>query len=153
MAASWHSRTGPPGNDDGGGYAGAVADRTRRATARQRSRSSRYERARDVGREALRDAVLQTAGDLLALEGAGALTMRKIADHLGASTTVLYTVFDGKNGIIDAMVHEGHELLREGVEAIPGDDEPFARLAASARVFRERALADPARYQLMFGNA
>src|SRR3954453_13701890 len=123
MGASWRSPTIPSASDEGG-YAACVADRTRRATARQRSRSSRYERARDVGREALRDAVLQTAGDLLALEGPGALTMRKIADHLGASTTVLYTVFDGKNGIIDAMVHQGHELLRDGVESIPEEDEP-----------------------------
>ncbi len=120
---------------------------------RQHGRASPYEQARDAGRQALRDAVLQAAGDLLALEGAGALTMRRIADHLGSSTTVLYTVFDGKNGLLDAMIREGHEQLRDRVEAIPESQPPFERLAASARAFRAQALADPARYQLMFGNA
>jgi len=89
---------------------------------------------------------------LLALEGPSALTMRRIADDIGASTTVLYNIFDGKSGIIDAMVIAGHEALRSRLEAIPASDEPFARLAASARVYREVALDDPARYQLMFGN-
>jgi AcrR family transcriptional regulator len=97
--------------------------------------------------------VLQAAGDLLALEGAGALTMRRIADHIGSSTTVLYNVFDGKHGIIDAMVREGHDALRARLEAIPESGDSFTRLAASATAYRDAALADPSRYQLMFGNA
>jgi len=100
----------------------------------------------------LRDAVLNAANELLAFEGASALTMRRIADHIGSSTTVLYNVFGGKSGIIDAMVIAGHDSLRERLDAIPESDEPFARLAASGRVYREAALDDPARYQLMFGN-
>jgi AcrR family transcriptional regulator len=131
-----------------------MAERTTRAPgSRQRARATPYERARDVGRDALRDAVLQAAGELLSLEGAGALTMRRIADHIGSSTTPLYAVFDGKHGIIDAMVREGHELLRARLEAIPTTDDPLTRLAATGRVYREQALADPSRYQLMFGNA
>ncbi|HEX6652306.1 MAG TPA: TetR/AcrR family transcriptional regulator [Thermoleophilaceae bacterium] len=116
-------------------------------------RRTRYEVAREAGREALRSAVLQAAAELVALEGPSALTMRRLADHIGASTTVLYNLFDGKNGIIDAMVRSGHVVLRERLAAIPGDDGPAERLAASARVYREVALEDPARYQLMFGNA
>jgi AcrR family transcriptional regulator len=106
-----------------------------------------------VGREALRDTVLKAANELLAVEGASALTMRRIADHIGSSTTVLYNVFDGKNGIIDAMVIAGHDSLRARLEAIPESEEPFARLAATGRIYRDAALDDPARYQLMFGNA
>ncbi len=111
-----------------------------------------YQSARSAAREALRDAVLNAANELLAFEGASALTMRRIADHIGSSTTVLYNVFGGKSGIIDAMVIAGHDSLRERLDAIPESDEPFARLAASGRVYREAALDDPARYQLMFGN-
>jgi AcrR family transcriptional regulator len=116
-------------------------------------RRTRYEVAREAGREALRDAILEAAAELVALEGASALTMRKLADHIGASTTVLYTLFDGKNGIVDAMVRSGHIILRERLEAIPASRAPMKRLAATAVVYREVALEDPARYQLMFGNA
>jgi AcrR family transcriptional regulator len=124
-----------------------------RATTRRGKQETPYQRARDAGREALRAAVLPTAGDMLAREGPGALTMRRIADQIGSSTTVLYAVFDGKNGIIDAMVREGHNLLRQRLEAIAPSEDAFARLAATAVAYRETALADPARYQLMFGNA
>ena len=124
-----------------------------RATARRGGRETPYQRARDAGRQALREAVLQTAGDVLAREGAGALTMRRIADQIGSSTTVLYALFDGKSGIIDAMVLEGHELLRQRLEAIPRTGAPFERLAATGVAYREAALGDPARYQLMFGSA
>jgi AcrR family transcriptional regulator len=114
---------------------------------------TRYELAREAGRAALQDAVLQAAGELVAVEGASALTMRRLADHVGASTTVLYTLFDGKNGIVDAMVRSGHVTLRDRLEAIPAARTPMKRLAATARAYREVALEDPVRYQLMFGNA
>jgi AcrR family transcriptional regulator len=120
---------------------------------RQPPRTTPYEKARRAGRDALRDAVLQAAADLLALEGAGALTMRRIADHIGASMTVLYTIFDSKSGILDAMSRAGHDALRDALAAIPASDQPLARLAATGTAYREIALADPARYQLMFGNA
>jgi AcrR family transcriptional regulator len=120
---------------------------------RRRKSTTPYQRARDAGRQALRDAVLKAASELLAAEGAGALTMRRIADDIGSSTTVLYTIFDSKNGILDAMVQAGHEALRKRLEAIPSDDAPFERLAETARVYRSFALQDPARYQFLFGSA
>jgi AcrR family transcriptional regulator len=116
-------------------------------------KSTPYQLARDAGRRALSDAVLYAAGELLILEGTGGLTMRRIADHIGASTTVLYSVFDGKNAIVDAMVQVGHETLRSRLLEIDESDDPLDRLAATSRVYREAALEDPARYQLMFGNS
>ena len=126
---------------------------TRAAGAASRSaRQTPYQRARDAGRAALRDAVLKTAGELLAEHGPEALTMRRIATRIGSSTTVLYSVFDGKFGIIDAMVAEGHQALLARLDRIPDDLEPLERLAASGHAYREAGLADPARYQLMFGS-
>jgi AcrR family transcriptional regulator len=119
----------------------------------RRSSATPYQRARDLGRQALRDAVLKAAGEVLAAEGAGALTMRRLADDIGSSTTVLYTIFDSKNGILDAMVQAGHEELRARLEAIPSDEAPFERLSETGRVYRAFALQDPARYQFLFGSA
>jgi AcrR family transcriptional regulator len=120
---------------------------------RRRKDVTPYQQARDTGRQALRDAVLKAAGELLAAEGAGALTMRRIAEDIGSSTTVLYTIFDSKNGILDAMVQAGHEELRARLEAIPSDEAPFERLSETGRVYRAFALQDPARYQFLFGSA
>jgi AcrR family transcriptional regulator len=115
-------------------------------------RETPYQQARDAGRTALRQAVLEAAGRLLSAEGPASLTMRRIAEQIGASTTVLYGIFDDKNAIIDAMVTEGHKALRARLDAIPDTLTPVEHLAATGRGYREAALADPARYQLMFGS-
>lgn len=125
---------------------------TRTVGGDRREPETPYERARGVGKAALQQAVLETAGRLLATEGPAALTMRRIAEEIGASTTVLYGSFAGKNEIIDAMVIEGHNALRARLDEIPRSLAPLDRLAATGRVYREAALADPARYQLMFGS-
>jgi len=131
-----------------------VAHRATRAAgaASRTAQATPYQRARDAGRAALRDAVLKSAGNLLAAEGPGALTMRRIAELVGSSTTVLYSVFDGKFGIVDAVVAEGHKALLARLEEIPDELEAFERLAASGRAYREAGRADPALYQLMFGS-
>jgi AcrR family transcriptional regulator len=116
------------------------------------AKATPYQRARDAGRQALAETVLRAAGELLMLDGAGGLTMRKIADHIGASTTVLYSVFDSKNAIIDAMVQAGHDGLRSRLLSLP-DSDPMRRLAAAAHAYRHAALEDSGRYGLMFGNS
>jgi AcrR family transcriptional regulator len=121
------------------------------AVQAEAARGTPYKDARSVGQEALRQAVLRSARELLAAEGPDALTMRRIADALGSSTTVLYSNFAGKNAIIDAIVVAGHQELRERLGTIAAEQEPFARLAESARVYRRFALDDPARYRLLFG--
>src|SRR5918993_359272 len=70
-----------------------------------------YERAQHKGQEALRRALLDAASGLLLEEGPGALTMRRVAGAGGCSTTVLYTMFGGKEGLADALYREGFERL------------------------------------------
>jgi AcrR family transcriptional regulator len=112
-----------------------------------------YDRARAAGREALRSAVIETAGEILARDGAAGLTMRRLAAALGCTTTVLYTMFGGKQGLIDAMYREGFERLTARMRAIPSDAPPAERLRLSGLAYRENALASPQLYQLAFGGA
>lgn len=114
---------------------------------------TRYQQAQVRGQEALRRSVLDTASELLVTEGPQALTMRKLAGALGCSTTVLYTMFGGKEGIADALFREGFHRLRRRLEAVPRDLPSFERLAAMARAYRENALAERSYYGLMFEHA
>jgi AcrR family transcriptional regulator len=79
--------------------------------------------------------------------------MRRVASALGCTTTVLYTMFSSKQGLIDAMYREGFDRLSARMRAIPADLEPAERLRRSALVYRENALASPQLYQLTFGGA
>jgi AcrR family transcriptional regulator len=115
--------------------------------------NSRYQQALRQGRQALRATVLVTASEILAREGIGGLTMRRLAAALGCTTTVLYTMFASKQGLIDAMYQEGFERLTARVRAIPAALPPAERLRRSGLAYRENALASPELYQLTFGTA
>ncbi|TQS44996.1 TetR/AcrR family transcriptional regulator [Cryptosporangium phraense] len=114
-----------------------------------------YQRAQAAGQDALRRTVLDAAGALLVSEGPQALTMRKVSGEIGCSTTVLYTMFGGKDGLAEALYREGFARLRARLVAAvdAAGDDPAERLAATARAYRENALAERAYYGVMFGQA
>ena len=103
------------------------------------------------GRESMRRAVLDAATRLLVQEGLGAITLRRIAREVGCSTTVLYTLFGGKQGVVDALWEEGFDRLWRAEEAALAAPDPLARLAALGRAYRQHALENPDYYRVMFG--
>lgn len=115
--------------------------------------TSPYRRALGAGRETLRATVVDAAGAILANDGPSGLTMRRLAGALGCTTTVLYTMFASKQGLIDAMYREGFDRLTARMRAIPRDAPPAERLRLSALAYRENALSSPQLYQLTFGAA
>jgi AcrR family transcriptional regulator len=98
-------------------------------------------------------AILEAASRILSEEGAGALTVRRIASEAGCSTMGLYSRFGGKDGVVDELYVEGFRHLCEGMSAIPKTDDPVADLEACARAYRETALAHATHYMVMFGGA
>lgn len=118
--------------------------------------ASPYVQAQRQGQAALRRALLDAASRLLVEEGPQALTMRGVAAAAGCSTTVLYTMFGGKEGLVDALYREGFERLTrrlEEAEKAGDSDDPVAHAAALAIAYRESALADRNYYDVMFGRA
>ncbi len=109
--------------------------------------------ARRRGQDALRAFLLDAAGRLLAEEGAGALTMRRVAAEVGCSTTVLYTLFGSKDGLAGGLYREGFERFRRRLEALPPGPDPLGRLYAISAAYRESALAEPNYYRVMFLGA
>lgn len=112
-----------------------------------------YRRARERAREALRLGILDAAGRLLAEEGPQALSMRRIAREVNASTQVLYTMFGGKDGLANELFVEGFERLTEAHGAAGRSDDPLRRLYERAEVYFENALANPNYYRVMFFDA
>ena len=112
-----------------------------------------YPAIQTQSREALRRAILDAATRLLVEEGLGALSMRRVAAEVGCSTTVLYTLFGGKQGMVEALWLEGFDRLWRAEEEALAAADPLGRLAALGRAYRTHALANPDYYRVMFGGA
>ncbi|MFH8587457.1 TetR/AcrR family transcriptional regulator [Streptomyces celluloflavus] len=115
--------------------------------------STLYQDAQRAGQDSVRTTILDRAIDLLVTEGPAALTMRRIATDIGSSTKVLYTLFGGKEGLVDALYREGFARLRRAQARVPAVDDPLAHLTQLGTAYREHALAEPAYYRVMFEQA
>ena len=60
-------------------------------------------------------------------EGPNALSMRRIAQLVGCSTTVLYNMFGNKQGLVDELYLRGFDMLRQCIEAVsyPGNARDY----------------------------
>lgn len=101
---------------------------------------------RDDSRMRAREAVIDAAMELLLEHGQAALSLRKVAAAVGASTQVIATHFADKQGLLDALFTRGFTALAEQTRALP----PEAGVAGCMRAYRAFALARPPLYMLMF---
>jgi AcrR family transcriptional regulator len=103
--------------------------------------------------EVLRVRLLEAAGQVVASEGAGALSVRRIAAAVGTSTTAIYSLFGSKGDLVREVWLEGFRRLAARMEAVPHTDEPLGDLANLGRAYRAHAVGNPAFYEVMFGGA
>ena len=94
--------------------------------------------------DARRDRITRSARRIAEAEGWGAVTMRRIAGELGATQPVLYSAFEGRQALIDAVALQGFTAIAEALESV--DATPAAR----ARAYLDFAEAHPAIYEAMF---
>jgi AcrR family transcriptional regulator len=94
--------------------------------------------------------LLRAASDVLASEGPGALTVRRIAKQAGVSTMNVYSRFGGKDGVIDHLFTEGFAKLFAAVAAAPETDDALRDLHRCGDNYRSFALANPTYYSIMF---
>jgi AcrR family transcriptional regulator len=102
-------------------------------------------------REQTRREILDAAWDIARTAGLTGVTLRDVAQRVGMRAPSLYTHFDSKHAIYDAMFGEAwsaYEQVKLAEEARLTDDlRECAHLIA--RTFFDFAVADPPRYQLM----
>lgn len=111
---------------------------------------TKYRAAQGLHQQNLRQGILDDASNLLMREGASALTMRRIAQAVGCSTTVLYTMFGSKQGLVDELYLRGFEILRQALEAVKYPGDSLEHVLALGRAYREFALTNSTYYSLMF---
>lgn len=95
--------------------------------------------------------ILDAAWAIAREKGLANLTLRDVGTRVGMRAPSLYSYFESKNAIYDAMFGQAWSGCLAGLDelepALP--PSPRAALKALARAFFEYAVADPARNQLM----
>ncbi len=100
----------------------------------------------------LRDRVLLHAVDLLARDGVGGFTARRIAREAATSTPAVYELFGDKAGLLREVFFEGFRLLRQRLDELPRTADPRADLIALADAYRDFIHKHPVLAQLMFSR-
>lgn len=109
---------------------------------------------REARRTSARVALVAAAWRLVARGGLAGLTLRELAKEAGTTTPTVYSYFDSKNAIYDAMFGDAAagfeaEMRREWL-APAGTPE---RLVEAARRFFDFCVSDIPRYQLLFQHS
>jgi AcrR family transcriptional regulator len=101
-------------------------------------------------REATRAEILEAAWEQVRAEGLAALSLRDLAARVGMQAPSLYSYFDSKHAIYDAMFAQGAQEFLERERAIEVTGDALRDLQAGARMYVGFCAEDPVRYQLMF---
>jgi AcrR family transcriptional regulator len=109
--------------------------------------------SRSSARSQVRDGVIAAAARTVAEEGLAGLTVRRVAERVNASTKVIYTLFGGKDGLMEAVFLAAFDQLSADMKAPAALPDPPDRVLACARAYRLFALAHPDLYSVMFGEA
>lgn len=113
------------------------------------------ESVRERRRAVTRREILSVAWDLAGEHGIAGISLREVASRVGMRAPSLYTYFEGKDAIFDAMFAEGYHALidfYEELEAATDGLDPVDALTLGIKGFVDFCRAGPARYQLMFGR-
>jgi AcrR family transcriptional regulator len=99
-------------------------------------------------RAAATQSIVAAAWELAREHGLGGLSLRDLARRLGMATPSLYSYFDSKNALYDAMYADGWRAFIAFEPQPPASDVRDAILSGMGRWMRF-SLADPVRFQLL----
>ncbi|MGO9965183.1 MAG: TetR/AcrR family transcriptional regulator [Acidimicrobiales bacterium] len=105
---------------------------------------------REGRRRSARGAIIDAAWSLVAEEGLASLSLRDLAGRAGITTPTVYSYFDSKNAIYDAMFAQAATQFAEKMAEPIDTDDPRQLLIEGVCRFAEFCTSDPARYQLLF---
>ncbi len=101
---------------------------------------------------AMKNQLLDAAARLLAEEGTGGLTTRKISASAGTTTMSVYTHFGSIKNLVDELVISGFNLLWAEMQQVEAGTDDLAHLAGLTAAYLQHARQHPALYRIMFGT-
>jgi AcrR family transcriptional regulator len=101
-------------------------------------------------RSSARAEIIEAAWEIARAQGLAGFTLRDVATRVGMRAPSLYSYFDSKNAIYDAMFARGCREYRDGEQAVAVTGDALTDLKRGMRFFFDFCVADPVRYQLLF---
>lgn len=98
--------------------------------------------------DAQRTVLVNAAAQMLQTQGVDALSLRKLAQRVGASTSAVYTLFGNKDGLLRALAIAGLDAISEGIGRLRGPVN-LQYIARFATAYRKAALANPTFYRVL----
>jgi AcrR family transcriptional regulator len=102
--------------------------------------------------EKLRARLLERAGSLVSEGGSEALSLRTLARDCETSTTAVYALFGGKNGLVTALFDEAFRQLGRRMSNLPPGGDALDDIVRTSVAYRDSALDDPHLFGLMFAG-
>ena len=100
-----------------------------------------------------RTKILNAASELFLKGGGDALSVRAISKHAGLSTIGIYSHFQGKQGILDALYIEGFNLVRDAMNVIPDGKANKEQVLEACLGYLNVGEKYEAHYRLIFGES
>ncbi|WP_204367436.1 TetR/AcrR family transcriptional regulator [Nocardiopsis valliformis] len=94
--------------------------------------------------------ILEAAWDAARQDGLSGLTLAGVARRVGMRAPSLYSYFDSKNAVFDAMFAQGCHQFLAGASSTAAADDPLEGLKSQIRYFIDFCTEDQIRYQLLF---
>jgi AcrR family transcriptional regulator len=98
--------------------------------------------------------IVRIGREHLASHGAAALSLRAVARDLGVVSSAVYRYVRSRDELLTLLVVDGYSELADAVDTAlaAASRDPRERLRVMGRAVREWAVAEPARYGLLYGT-
>jgi AcrR family transcriptional regulator len=100
-------------------------------------------------RDRTRAQLVEVAAQLLATQGADAVTTRSVALAAGVQAPAIYRLFGDKNGLLDAVAEHGFASYMARKPPVDAEADPVASLHAGWELHVGFGLANPQLFRLM----
>lgn len=103
----------------------------------------------------LKNALIEAGADILAKDGVGGLSLRKVAQKAGVSHTAPYAHFADKQALIAAISTDGYQRLYDALAATVARyaDDPARQLIEGAWAYVQFALNDTDHFKITLSGA
>ncbi|KAF0970506.1 TetR/AcrR family transcriptional regulator [Gordonia sp. YY1] len=112
-------------------------------------------RSRAENRAMMTDEIRRLGREHLATHGAAGLSLRAIAREMGVVSSAVYRYVPSRDDLLTMLLVEAYNDVGDAIDAAVETVDPTRRrerLLAAAEAARDWALADPARWALLYGS-
>lgn len=102
--------------------------------------------------DTVKERLVECATELLATRPQESVTVRAVATAAGTSTAAVYSLFGGKDGLIEAVRDEAVTGLFQSLAAVPTSEAPLADIYALAAAYRRWGREHSHLYSVLFGG-